>query len=121
VANEIQVTAKLVVSKGYLVHTENPGITQVTMSGTTATGGAQDIGTGAEAITVTDVGTAGYAYFRNTSTTEYVELGTGIAGAFVAFAKLKAGECCVLRLGTNAPTARAQTSSVKLQFYILAD
>jgi len=120
-ANEINVTTKIVVSKGYLVHTENPGIIQVTMNGTTASGGALDIGTSAEAITVTDVGTAGYAYFRNTSTTEYVELGTGIAGAFVAFAKLKAGECCVLRLGTNTPTARAQTSSVKLQFYILAD
>jgi hypothetical protein len=120
-ANEIQVTAKLVVSKGYLVHTENPGIIQVTMSGTTATGGAQDIGTSGEAITITDVATAGYAYFRNTSTTEYVEIGTGTAGSFVAFAKLKAGECGVIRLGTNAPTARAQTSSVKLQFYILAD
>jgi hypothetical protein len=120
-ANEIQVTTKLVVGKGFLVHTENPGIIQVNMTGTTASGGAQDIGTTAEAITVTDVGTCGFAYFRNTSTTEFVELGTGTGGSFVAFAKLKAGECCVIRLGTNAPTAKAQTSSVKLQFYILAD
>lgn len=120
-ANEIQVTTKLAVSKGFLVHAENPGIIQVNMTGTTAAGGAQDIGTTGETITVTDVGTAGYAYFRNTSSTEFVELGTGTAGSFVAFAKLKAGECCILRLGTNSPTARAQTSSVKLQFYILAD
>lgn len=120
-ANEIQVTTKLVVAKGYLMHTESPGIIQVTMNGSTAAGGAQDIGTTAETITVMDVGTAGFAYFRNTSSTEYVELGTGTGGSFVAFAKLKAGECCVLRLGTNAPTARAQTSSVKLQYYILAD
>jgi len=120
-ANEITLTLKLAVSKTYLVHTENPGTIQVTMSGSTATGGAQAIGTTAEAITITDVSTAGYAYFRNTSSTEYVELGTGTGGSFVAFGKLKAGEACILRLGTNAPTARAQTSTVNLQFYILAD
>jgi hypothetical protein len=120
-ANEINVTVKLTVAKGYLVHTENPGIQLVTMSGTTAAGGVQDIGTTAETIGVTDVGTAGYSFFRNTSTTEFVEIGTGTSGSFVAFAKLKAGEACLMRLGTNAPTAKAQTSSVKLQYYILAD
>lgn len=120
-AQEITVTARLSVSKGYLVQKFDPGAILIDMSGTTAAGGVQDIGTSAEALTVTDVSTAGWAYFRNTDTTNFVEIGTGTAGSFVAFAKLKAGEACVLRLGTNAPTARANTAAIKLQFQIFAD
>jgi hypothetical protein len=120
-AQEISISVKMTVSKGYLVQKSDPGTILVDMSGTTAIGGAQDIGTTAEALSITDVSTAGWAYFRNTDTTNYVEIGTGTAGSFVAFGKLKAGEACLIRLGTNAPTARANTSAIKLQFYILAD
>jgi hypothetical protein len=35
--------------------------------------------------------------------------------------KLKAGEAAICRLGTNAPTAKANTAAVKLQYYIIAD
>lgn len=120
-AQEITVTARLSVSKGFLVQKFDPGTILVDMTGTTAIGGVQDIGTTAEALSITDVSTAGYAFFRNTDTTNFVELGTGTAGSFASFAKLKPGETAVLRLGTNAPTARANTAAVKLQFYILAD
>ena len=73
-----------------------------------------------EALSVTDVSTTGWSYFRNLGPTNYVDLGTGTT-TFVAFARLKAGEAAIMRLGTNAPTARANTAAVNLQYYILAD
>ena len=122
-AQEITVTARLSVSKGFLVQKMDPGAVLIDMSGTAAIGGAQDIGTStnAESITMSDVSSAGYAWFRNTDTTNYVEIGTGTGASFAPFIKLKAGEIAVCRLGTNAPTAKANTAAVKLQYYILAD
>lgn len=120
-AQEITVTLKMSVAKGYLVQKFEPGTILVDMSGTNAIGGVQNIGTTGEALTITDVSTAGYAFFRNTSTTISVDIGTGTAGSFVAFMRLKAGEVAICRLGTNAPTARSVSSTVDLQFFILAD
>jgi hypothetical protein len=120
-ANEITINLKMSVANGFLTQRMDPGTLFADMSGTAAAGGAQDIGTTGETITVGDVATAGYAYFRNCGPTNFVELGTGTAGSFVAFAKLKAGEAAIIRLGTNAPTARANTAAVKLQYLILAD
>jgi hypothetical protein len=119
-ANEITLNLKMAVEKSFLVHSENPGTFFVDMSGTTAIGGVQSIGTSAEALSIVDVATPGYAYFRNTDSTNFVEIGTG-TGTFVPFAKLKKGEACIMRLSTTAPTARANTAAVALQFYILAD
>jgi hypothetical protein len=119
-ANEITLNLKMAVDKTFLRHSENPGTINVDMSGSTAIGGAQAIGTTAEAITMTDVASPGYAYFRNLGPTNFVEIGTGTT-TFVAFAKLKAGEAMITRLSTAAPTARANTAAVNLQFYILAD
>lgn len=122
-AQEITVTARLNVAKGYLVQKFDPGSVLVDLTGTTATGGVQDIGTStnAEALSMSDVSSAGYAFFRNTDTTNYVEIGTGTGASFAAFLKLKAGEVAVCRLGTNAPTAKANSAAVKLQYFILAD
>ena len=120
-ANEITINLRFRVEKTFLVDDFNPGTLLVTMSGANATGGVQEIGTTAETLTMGDVATAGYAYFRNTDATNFVELGTGTGGSFVAFAKLKAGESAILRLGTNAPTAKADTASVNLLYGILAD
>jgi hypothetical protein len=119
-ANEITINLKMSVANGFLTQRMDPGTLFADMSGTAAAGGAQDIGTSGEAIAIGDVATAGYAYFRNCGPTNFVELGTGTT-TFVAFAKLKAGEAGVFRLGTNAPTARANTAAVKLQYLILAD
>ena len=119
-ADEITLNLKLAVANGFLVQRFDPSTLTVTMTGTTAAGGVQTIGTTAETLGVTDVSTCGYAYFRNTDATNFVEIGTG-TGTFVAFAKLKAGEAAILRLGTNAPTARANTAAVNLQYFILQD
>lgn len=119
-ADEITLTMKMLVSKGSLVHKEEPGIQSVTMTGSNGSGGIQNIGTSAELLSMGDTGTAGWSFFRNTDTTNFVELGTSTT-TFVAFAKLKAGEACMFRLGTNAPAARANTAAVNLQYFVLTD
>ena len=119
-ANEITVSMKLSVVKGFLDHVENPGVQTYDMSGLNASGGVQNIGTAAEVLTFGDVGTPGFAYFRNTGPTNFVEIGAG-TGSFVAFAKLKAGESMLCRLSTNAPRARANTAAINLQYYIVSD
>ena len=119
-AREITVNLKISTLKGDLNHTENPGTLFVDLNGTTAIGGAATVTTTATALTMGSVTSAGYAYFKNTGPTNFVEIGTG-TGTFVPFLKLKAGEAAICRLSTNAPTARANTASVALQYYILAD
>lgn len=120
-ANEITLNLKLQVLKGSLAHLENPGAISVDLSGSTAVGGVQTIGTVAEVLIMNDVTSPGYGFFRNTGSTNFVEIGTGTGGSFVAFAKLKAGEAAIMRLSTTTPTAKADTSSVGLQYFILAD
>jgi len=119
-ADEITVNLSLSAKKGYLNFKEQTGNFLVTMNGTTGAGGIQTIGTTGELLGVTDVASAGYAFFRNTSTTINVDIGTGTT-TFVAFLKLKPGETAVCRLGTNAPSAKAASSTVDLQYMIFAD
>jgi hypothetical protein len=119
-ANEITLNLKIQVAKGDLIHVENPSTLSVDLTGTTAIGGAATITTTAAALTMGSVSSAGYAYFRNTGPTNFVEIGTGTS-PFVPFIKLKEGEAAICRLGTNTPTARANTASIALQYYILAD
>jgi len=119
-AREITVNLKISTLKGDLNHTENPGTLFVDLAGTTAVGGAATVTTTATALTMGSVSSAGYAYFKNTGPTNFVEIGTGTS-PFVPFLKLKAGEAAICRLSTSAPTARANTASVALQYYILAD
>lgn len=120
-ADEITVNLSLRVRNGYLISENSTGNSLVSMSGSNASGGAQNIGTTAETINVGDVSTAGYSFFRNLGPTNFVEIGTGTGGSFVSFAKLKVGESAVVRLGTNAPTARANVAAVNLQYMILSD
>lgn len=119
-ADEITVNLSLRVRNGYLISENSTGNSLVSMSGSNASGGAQNIGTTAETITMGDVATAGYSFFRNLGPTNFVEIGTGTT-TFVSFAKLKVGESAVVRLGTNAPTARANVAAVNLQYMILSD
>lgn len=124
-ANEITINLRLLVENGFLVHKEEPGTQSITMTGKRGCGGIQNIGTTAvapaEAVAVGDTGTAGWAFFRNTATANYVEIGVFVSSTFYPFVKLKAGESCILRLGTNAPYALANTAAVDLQYYILSD
>ena len=122
-ANEIQITTRLKLSKGGATLDRNGGTVNATMAGDAYTCGVQQIGTGAhEALSLSaDIGTAGWAYFKNLDATNYVEIGIDSTGTFVPFARLKAGEACVLRLATNAPYAKANTGAVNLEYAVIEE
>jgi len=120
-ANEISLNLRMTVENGYLVQRFDPSSFAATMTGTTAAGGVQIIGSTEEALGVTDVSTCGWSYFRNTDAAIAVEIGVKPAGTFYPCLKLKAGEAAIVRLGTNAPYAKAASSTVNLQYFILAD
>ena len=81
----------------------------------------QDVGTTHEALVMGEVSTAGYAFFRNLDGTNFVEIGIDASGTFHGTIKLKAGEAAIVRLGTNAPYAQADTAAVDLQYMIFED
>jgi hypothetical protein len=64
--------------------------------------------------------TRAWAYFKNLDSTNYVELSTAASSGKI-FAKLLAGESCLLRLGSDAqtPAATANTSACRVFFLIL--
>lgn len=81
--------------------------------------GKQSIGTSEEAINLGEASAPGYALFINRDETNFIELRVGTAGA--KFAKLKAGEVALLRLGSGAqvPYAIADTAACQLEYFIL--
>lgn len=120
-AQEITSTVSLTATKGFLSVNRSTS-NRIDMSGTSQyAGGAPSIPTtaGGTALVMDSVGTSGLSYFRNLDATNYVEIGVVVSGTFYPFVKLKAGEACVLRLGTNAPYARANTAAVVLDYTIL--
>jgi len=74
-----------------------------------------------EAIVLQDVSSCGWARFENLDATNYVELGVVVAATFYPFIKLKATEFCIIRLGSNAPYAKANTAAVQLDYEIFTD
>jgi hypothetical protein len=78
----------------------------------------QNIGTSDEALALGDITTPGWAVFQNLDDTNYVEIGVG---SFTPVVKLKPGEQAILRLGTTAPRAQANTAAVDLFYIIYSD
>lgn len=120
-SNKINYSLQLNIVNGSASDSVKTGTLFADQSGTLAIGGIQNIGTSAEAFAMGEVVSSGFAFFRNVGTTNYVDIGTGTGTNFTAFLKLKAGEAAVLRLGTNAPTGRANTAAVNVQYKIATD
>ena len=80
--------------------------------------GKQAIGTSEEAITLGEVTSPGWAIFINRDETNFINLKVATGGAI--FAKLKAGEFAILRLGSGAqaPYAIADTAACQLEYFI---
>jgi hypothetical protein len=118
-ANEISVTTRLTVENGNFKADRNPGRILVDQATLAAIANVQTIGTSYEAITLGDVSTEGYCYLRNLDSTNFVDVGTDGGAALVPFLRLKAGECAVFRISTNAIYALADTAACKLDVLIL--
>ena len=119
-ANEITLNFRMAVSNGYLVAKEEPGTLYATMTGKVSTGGAQTISTNVTTINMGSVATAGYAFFRNVSTAHYIEIGTGTGTSFAAFSRLDYGDAQIVKLGTSAPTAKANSVNGTLYYQIFS-
>lgn len=124
-ANEISTSVSITYSKGELSGSVTAS-KQITLNGTRKSGNVQDIGTSAhEALGIgADIGTLGWAYFKNLDASNYVELGKDSGGSFINLVRLNAGEFALFRLSqiaTNALYAKANTGTVKLLFEILED
>jgi hypothetical protein len=119
-ANEITYQFQTLLSNGSLSDSYASNSQSADQASALLIRNVQNIGTAAagEALALGDVTTTGWAVFQNLDDTNFVEI--GVAG-FTAFVKLKPGEQCILRLGTNAPLARADTAAIDLFYIIYSD
>lgn len=124
-ANEITVFMKLSAVKGNL--TVQPAQLSTTFTLNAAapnvSGVTQSIGFAAhEAITLGDVATNGWAWFKNTDSTNFVQIGVDVGSTFYPLVRLNAGEAGCFRLAHGVtPYAKSDTAAVVLEKYILDD
>lgn len=120
-ANEITVNASLSVNKSPLKLDQHMVQGLFTMAGTRYGAGVQTIGFAAHELIVVpaDLATAGWAWFKNVSATNFVQIGLDVAAAFVPFVKLQPGEFAILPLAVLANYAKADTGAVALEWRVL--
>lgn len=118
-ASEITINQQLSANKGY--ETMQKGRQYVAdWSGTKRSGGIISIATTATQVVLgTGTTPAGWAFFTNLDTTNYVTLGTFVAATYTAFVKLMPGESALMRMATTTIYAQANTSAVDLEFEVL--
>lgn len=122
-ADEITITAKLAASKSNLSVKRELINRKATLAGSVYYNAVQSIGFAAdEAIAKGDVGTEGWAYFRNLDGTNFVKIGVKPAATFYPLIRLEAGEPAILRLEPGITIyAQADTGAVALEVMILED
>ena len=93
-ASEITVDARLMAESGYFASDRRVAGLAVDMAGTGVEEHVQSVGFAAhEQIAINaDIGTVGWAFFRNLDDTNYVEIGLDVGATFYPFAKLGPGE-----------------------------
>ena len=119
-ANEIYYTLGLQIVNGNLLLDINDLARTCDMAGTIVARDVKAVPTTAAgtALDLASISTQGFAHFINLDATNYIEIGVQVSSTFYPFVKLKAGEACLLPLGTSAPFARANTASVNLDFVV---
>ena len=120
-ANEITCTGGILANKVIVTNKTSAKVNRATeqpkydWTGNLYIDGTQTIGTTYEAITTGDLGSAGWAYFINLDSTNFVEIGLEVAAAFQGFLKLPPGyQCGPMYLTTLSIFGRADTAAVKL-------
>ena len=128
-ANEINLSVSMSVTKGTLRYSFAPPTAQINLTGDAAAGGVQNVSTTTEALSLIDVTTRGLGNFLNLSTGTEVEVGAWDGTAFRPFGLLKAGEPAVMRLSaqtgtTQSPVARVTVptnGTANIQWQVFAD
>lgn len=118
-ANELTVSGSIVHNNQTPTVTWSVTSLNVTMAGTVLIAGRRSIGTSEEALTLGEVATLGWAWFKNIDATNFVEIrsATGAANDII---KIKAGEFALFRFGSDvsAPFAIADTAACLLDYVI---
>lgn len=112
-ANEISMAASLIYSRSGVTAQLSKSIS-ITQSGTDMTQQTQSIGfASAELLDIGgDIGTTGYVMVANLDSTNFVEL--SLNDFTQKFAKLRAGEFCILPVSTGTIYAKADTGAVQV-------
>jgi hypothetical protein len=126
VSNEISYTFQILLNNGTLKDQYASGSISATQSVAALVRNVQSIAvtpayTALDLGSVGTLGTPGFAVFQNLDLVNFVEIGIDVGSVFCPFMKLKPGEQGMLRLGTTAPWARADTLAVKLFYVIYAN
>ena len=118
-ASEIAVAASLSVTKGGTAEALYLGPLYVTLTGTRILRNRQSVGTSEEALVLGEVVPGGWLLIVNRDPTNYVQVKTATGGT--AFARLLAGEFCLLRIdsGLSAPFVQANTAACEIEYLIL--
>lgn len=116
-ANEITYSVKLSVLNGNQKDSIEDANKKQDQAATGENDVIQSVGTAAEALDFqTDLGTKGVVYVKNLDSSNYVEIGTGTGGSWVALIRVNPGESHKFRWAQGStPTAQANTSAVKLR------
>ena len=123
-AGEIQLSAQLRISKGFLTDAISANATiDCNTASPSKAGGCPLIPTTAAgtALSLGSLTTPGMSFFKNLDPTNYVEMGIQTGGTFYPLVKIKPGEFAPFRLSTLAPYARAHTAACLLEYEIYDD
>lgn len=112
-ANEITASASLSVSKGGATISATAG-NSFTLTGDEMITLVQNVGTSAEAVVLTDLDTAGYAFFKNMDVTNFVEIALDSGVSTQIFAKLYPGQFALIPLKTTTLYAKFDTGAGNL-------
>jgi hypothetical protein len=104
-ADEINLSVSMNVSKGVLQYNFSPPAATINLVGNAASGGVQLIQTATEACALVDVTTRGMANFINLTSGTKVEVGSWDGSNFNSFGELRQGEPAVLRLSATTTTS----------------
>lgn len=124
-ADEIDVSVRLTLNENGAVSALKSfneirrGQLKVTQTTARKVANVQSITTTHAALAMGGVTTAGYGFFQNLDATNYIEIGIDVGATFHPTVRLRAGEVAVFRLTTNAPYAKANTATCKLNYEIL--
>jgi hypothetical protein len=114
-ANEISVSATVRYAKNKAAASLTTSFL-ASQTGDKYEAGIQTIGATEETVQKNDVGTVGFAAFRNSDDTNFVQLGAA-TGAYTV--KLLPGEGCLVRWNGSTVYAKADTAPIALEYLLI--
>ncbi len=124
-ANEINLTAALNVTKGFTTISRNISGFKCDWTGSLYDAQKQIVGTTPELLDITtDITTAGWAIMRNASTSGIIYVGVYDSGEyqnFEAMIKMKPGDPALFRLAETFIYVKASQANTVLEWIVLED